>query len=227
MRACVTVLVAGFLCAVGCGEVGGWNPGEDTGPIPLTDTHGGADIPAGIDAPAGTDIKPGQDNGNGTDSGSIIPIQSKLYRSGTRIKAKVTRTQDGAQSFLTWYDTELDMDCWFLKSIVDGKYRCLPTLPQALYYSDPACTKMLAYASDCYENRWVYRCTEYQGCQNHTCTYHQRGSQFQGPLYYSLNSDGECNEYEMSESPTMAYYHVGTEIPASTFQEASVEIMEP
>lgn len=235
MKGCVWLVSIGGLCLMGCSGDGsdggdsGWNPGMD---IPT-----GTDVPTGSDIPSGTDINPGQDWGNGSDTGSIVPVQSKLYKSGSRIKAKVYKTADGAVSFLKWYDTILDVYCDFLQSPIDGKYRCLPYTPQATsFYSDSACTEPIIQWYTCHqyewlkEFHWAYFCEVQQGCKWSNCSYYEKGDEYNGTKYFTKGSDGKCSDaHEISslKPPGYVLYHLGKKIPASTFQEASVETMEP
>jgi len=91
--------------------------------------------PAGQDA--GTVVAPEPDAG---DTGQI---QSRLYKSGTRLKARVLETGDGAQQFLGWFDSELGVKCEFATA-PDGKTRCLPrrhVRPEGLFYLDQDCSR--------------------------------------------------------------------------------------
>jgi hypothetical protein len=65
-----------------------------------------------------------------------------LYRSGTRLRARVTDAGDGARRFDGWYDTQLETPCTFLLA-ADGVQRCLPTAGIVVgppYYLDAACS---------------------------------------------------------------------------------------
>jgi hypothetical protein len=49
-----------------------------------------------------------------------------LYQSGTRLKARMLVTADGAKAFVGWRDTVRNENCSFWNT-ADGKLRCLPT----------------------------------------------------------------------------------------------------
>jgi hypothetical protein len=73
------------------------------------------------------------------------------YSSGSRIRARVVTTADGARGFAGWRDTSLGVDC-FIGLSGDGRQRCLPTTPvqSGTYYADDQCAQRLAtFASSC------------------------------------------------------------------------------
>jgi len=257
MKGCVWLVAVGVLCFMGCSGDGsggadpGWNPPEDV--VAGTDIPAGVDGPiwtenvwtdipmvvidygVGKDVPIGTDIA-NQDVGNKPDPGTIVPIESALYESGIRIKAKVYKTADGAVSFAGWHDTELDVDCSF-KEAHDGKYRCVPPiLITAYFFKDSACSEPVFVWSDCpyySEFEWLSYCPSADSCGwGLDCGYYEKGEPYLGIYYQWVNqvTEGQQEKVckEMGElGPNAIYVGLGKEIPASTFQEASVEIMEP
>jgi hypothetical protein len=67
--------------------------------------------------------------------------EAPLYRSGSRLRARVIDGKGGAVAFDTFFDLELNTDCGFALS-EDGKYRCLPGAGDgAIYYLDPQCSQ--------------------------------------------------------------------------------------
>lgn len=75
-------------------------------------------------------------------AGAEGPAGYSPLASGTRIKARVGTTADGAKMFLGWFDAERGVDCEFLKA-ADGQTRCLPVGPSVQagkLFSDSACT---------------------------------------------------------------------------------------
>lgn len=71
------------------------------------------------------------------------PAGYSALASGTRIKARVGTTPDGAKLFLGWHDAELGVDCEFLKAS-DGLTRCLPVGPvvqAGTLFADSSCSK--------------------------------------------------------------------------------------
>jgi hypothetical protein len=165
----------------------------------------------------------------------------RLFKSGSRIKAKVLKTADGAQAFLGWYDTELDMDCQFSSyyKAEDGKIRCIPSVyPSATnIYADPECTKLLWYLTagnkGCTANlNWLAKlvgppagsCGEYSWA----VVYHG-ATEYKGTTGYVKQTDGSC-----VESPESFDYYkknqlldfLGERMPPETFAEATTAIIE-
>src|SRR5205823_2204997 len=85
----------------------------------------------------------GGNGGNGGNGGTPD------YVSGTRIKARVMSSADGAKAFVGFYDMTLATACAFGRA-ADDTVRCLPTnaayVPGS-WWSDSGCTTPLAYAS--------------------------------------------------------------------------------
>lgn len=70
---------------------------------------------------------------------------------GSRIRARVRTTPDGARALLGWYDAQLKVTCSFVFAS-DGKTRCLPDYAARPhlgqdYYSDSACTNKISLAA--------------------------------------------------------------------------------
>ena len=87
------------------------------------------------------------------------PAGYSALASGTRIKARVGTTPDGAKLFIGWHDAELGEACSF-RTAADGKTRCLPDVydstassspvaPGSRYFSDPGCTTEVVPATTC------------------------------------------------------------------------------
>lgn len=70
--------------------------------------------------------------------GPVGPAGGSTVRSGTRLKAIVYRSEDGASQFLGWWDSELDFECSF--SQLGEERRCVPSAPSAVYFFDRDCT---------------------------------------------------------------------------------------
>jgi hypothetical protein len=73
--------------------------------------------------------------------------QDPPFGSGTRLRARVYDGGEGAEVFLDWQDTELDLPCSFRRAR-DGELRCLPlggnpfeAVPLDARYSDADCTE--------------------------------------------------------------------------------------
>jgi hypothetical protein len=81
-------------------------------------------------------------DGGGSAAGS--DIGKFVYRSGSRIKARVWQTPDGARELKGWWDSELEMSCTmvFINSSHSGN--CYPKVWGFLRYLDSACTQPVA-----------------------------------------------------------------------------------
>lgn len=87
----------------------------------------------------GSSVGGGGGGGDGGSTGGVTDEQQ--YLSGTRIRARVLSTSDGAQQFIGWHDNTLNIDCSFLPA-PDSTFRCLPAGTIAnlgSYYSDMGC----------------------------------------------------------------------------------------
>ncbi|MFO7179983.1 MAG: hypothetical protein DIU78_014890 [Pseudomonadota bacterium] len=113
------------------GGVGGGDGGDREG------GDGGAAEPSGA---------AGHDGGSGGETGSMPTSFLPLYENGTRLRA-VTLGAVGSSTrrFLTWYDTELEAECEFLRA-EDGEYRCVPHAHDlGSAFLDADCTEPVHY----------------------------------------------------------------------------------
>lgn len=95
---------------------------------------GGAEGPAETADAGGL---PGSDGSTGKQT-------QDLYQSGSRLKARMLVTADGAKSFAGWRDTKRGENCTFAPA-TDGKTRCVPTgcagaTISSRMYADENCT---------------------------------------------------------------------------------------
>lgn len=67
---------------------------------------------------------PATNAGPNNEPDNAVTMQQSLEQSGSRYKAKVLQSRGGAQSFVGWYDTDLEVDCSL--STEDGK--CIPSI---------------------------------------------------------------------------------------------------
>lgn len=113
--------------------------------------NGGTDPSTGLDQtsfPETGQLETGSMDFGDTDT--IANNQMALYESGTRIRARVGTTPDGAKMFLGWYDTELDINCRF-RTLVGPIPRCYPLeaeIAQGWQYLDNDCTELSARFPD-------------------------------------------------------------------------------
>ncbi|MGE0328967.1 MAG: hypothetical protein AB7S68_42015 [Polyangiaceae bacterium] len=71
------------------------------------------------------------------------PYDDAEVHSGSRLRARWLEAED-ARQFLGWYDTELDMRCYFVE-LKDG-YRCIPSQVY-IGYLDAACSQQVAFGA--------------------------------------------------------------------------------
>ena len=165
----------------------------------------------------------------GTDIGNSL-IQSHLYKSGSRIKARVFVTPGGAQSFSGWHDTQLDVDCHF-RVAADGKIRCIPTMNTAnLYFKDASCTVPLAYSIEstisnyCHGKipRWVEFYVYQDECQTkYTVRYYETGQEYTGDVLYAKDSSGNCTKFDKGSGyKCYRFFNLGKEVSPSIFANA-------
>lgn len=204
---------------VGCDTPGG-NGSNDN------DSYSGSDNGANpsIDTIQGTDNLGGIDPGTGVN-------QMALYGSGTRIKAKVATTADGAKAFQTWYDTQLDTDCWFAAT-ADGTFRCVPNFATTTYYSDPECSKLmfvLIGSTQClgWTYKWGQTCASDSQCYS-KCLIFELGDVVNPAKMYAKSADGSCSGSDTAPfiSAGWSFRSAGKEVAPSIFAAVSVAIQD-
>jgi hypothetical protein len=217
-RICVVAIALVFAA---CGNMGGTDNGGGAG----GGTGGGGTGGTGGGGTGGTGGGGGGTGGSGGGSGAAPD-----YASGSRIKARVQSTADGAKAFAGFYDMTLGTPCAFNRA-ADDTLRCLPVASAyaGTYWGDAGCTTLVAYSSA-------------PGC---TPAYAQKAEATSSCIdlgYYSTNarqriysvgglytnamiwvgSPGSCS---MTATPaSFTFYSVGSEVAASTFAAGSVDI---
>src|SRR5258706_1461262 len=96
-------------------------------------------------SPAATTPDGGLDGGQ-QDGG---PYSGPDYASGTRLRAEVYASADGAKKWHGWYDQTLGVECQY-ETADDGTLRCIPfeSLGDAAF-GDSSCTQRVAQSSAC------------------------------------------------------------------------------
>jgi hypothetical protein len=162
------------------------------------------------------------DGGGGTDARTTNG--TNVNQSGSRIKMNVLSTPDGAKSFASWRDTELNVDCSFMVA-GDGATRCLPVTDtyqvSPIYFADAACTIPVGIRSSCAgpEPRHILRYPDTTTCPSGGYRVFQAGAKYTTGY---LRSGASC--IALTPSPTTAYYALGTEVAPSTFQSATTAV---
>lgn len=141
--------------------------------------------------------------------------------SGTRIRARIATTPDGAQAHLGWFDTELNVTCWM------GEEKCMPPMAYSTnVYADIDCTVPLAFVGTCATGtnayRWVYRTEDPSTCQP-IVRYYEVGSAFEQSTVYVLGQT--CRPSSTADgSPYQGYVYLGNEIDPSIFASVIVAL---
>jgi hypothetical protein len=144
------------------------------------------------------------------------------YTSGTRLRARVWSGSDGSEQFIDWYDNSRKEECSF-RTGADGVDRCLPSGAYAgSLFSDASCTQRIAYATKgCAAPKYA---DTYDTATCGLFKYHMfpvTGAYSPGSLY--ALSGNSC-QATAPNAWTASYdlYSVGAEIPASSFQDATI-----
>ena len=151
----------------------------------------------------------------------------RLYKSGTRLKARLLHTKDGAQSFLGWYDAQLGVNCIFSMTS-DGKKRCVPyDFPSSnsavSYYADPDCTEQLlaiTLIDECpnFPPKWVSVFTSVNHCEGlGEYAVYEVGASFTEGSVYSIAS-GKCLACTLPAG--FVSFHIKQKADPSLFVEA-------
>jgi hypothetical protein len=109
--------------------------------------HDGVDGAQGANGQDGADGADGADGTDGQDGapGPAGPAGQDAAASGSRLKARWQFAEDGARSFVGFYDTEKSVPCAFLRA-ADSILRCLPAyVPTYTLYVDQLCTERAIY----------------------------------------------------------------------------------
>jgi hypothetical protein len=222
MRTPATVSML-FVSLLSCS---GAEVGPGTGPT--GGTGGGAGVTGGGTGTGGSGPGTGGTGlgGAGGDNGGGAN-QFALYESGTRIKAKVGKTADGAKEFRGWFDTKRNEPCSFSQG-PDGKLRCLPTeviSTMDSFFVDPGCTKPPA-GTFCSSSvpKYVRVTLKPDVCSAaQSDAFHQIGPPIQIASLYQMNSATKMCELTSSivrESyKTFRFYGIGDVVPLAEFQE--------
>jgi hypothetical protein len=126
MRVTVAIVVSVLAGCSGKGPIG------DRGPAG----------PRGFDGPAGPPGERGPQGEVGPAGTCSCETTDSPFRNGTRLRARVLRSPDGAAQFLGWLDTDFGVACDVKEWGSPGKFRCVPTnyASSIDLFSDASCT---------------------------------------------------------------------------------------
>lgn len=198
--ACLSGVVSMSLFLLACSAGSSGEPGE---PGDGGDQDG---------APGHQDGGDGSGSGSGSGSDDLQP-----YRSGTRIKARVLTTPDGAKVLNGWRDTQLNLDCYFSVT-ADGISRCVPSAPsdQGSYFADAGCTAPVVLSAVYSFNNPKYASQFILDSYPLRYRFYNLGGKVTSYYYKSGTS---CTL--QTAQPTTEVYLRLAEVPPSTFQSAT------
>lgn len=164
----------------------------------------------------------GSGSSGGSGSGSPVPdANADETQSGSRLKAAYYVGSDGSKQFAHWVDTARNGESCAFAPASDGSTRCLPSsLQYTFYFSNAGCTlPLLILQSDCSPPAYA---STFVGS---TCTTTSTG------IFPVTTPSGLATVYVKSgasctSTPTSAgyiYYSTGALIPASSFQDATLQ----
>ncbi len=137
-------------------------------------------------------------------SGATSPGDPE-WTNGSRLRARVYQSEDGARQWIAWRDTERDEDCYFGRT-ADGALHCLPA--EAGFsdiFADAACAQaMMAASVECGAAPYAWHIEA--PCDT-GYTLHRRGARLepQPAAYYFRDYDGACVGGGPTE-PTVEYF---------------------
>jgi len=141
--------------------------------------------------------------------------------SGDRLKARYMVGEDGSRSFVGWYDSELEVNCFFYLT-PDGQQRCVPSGDLAYasaYFSDSDCsTRVFQSALGC-SYRYGLATTAGESCA--TTTYSVYELTAVSPTTVYRQSGEVC---QAVEAPQTSQLYTGVELAPSTFVAGQEEV---
>ncbi len=171
----------------------------------------------------------GGDTGGAGAAGGGGAVDHGTFGSGTRLRAVYLDAGGGALAFQHFHDVDLDIDCTFLPH-ADGAYRCLPNVLSDSLFADAACTMPLApvpggacgasvgdVAAVVADRGGCTSSTSGGSSSNVPTAYRARavGEEVSPDAVFYLDADGAC--VAGTVSPTVSYFPIGEEVPASSF----------
>ena len=129
------------------------------------------------------------------------PPADKLVRSGSRIRAVVGVTPDGASELLGWHDADLDTGCTF-RLMGDKQVRCVPDGQVAECYADAACTQPVVLALNCDGTtpRFLVSLTRGSTCTAPLAELHEVQTQARSGTVYLLSEGNGCRQFATGQA---------------------------
>jgi hypothetical protein len=159
--------------------------------------------------------------------GAVVSPPNPGITSGTRLRARVIVSSDGAEQFAGWHDSSRNEDCSFTTA-ADGIMRCEPTgLGVGGIFSNATCTQLVAYqAAACSAPAYmVYSEPTTNGCFTaYRLHIYTASSKISAPTTVYTLSAGVCKASGIVPSTLGDFYSASSEVPASSFQDATVVV---
>jgi hypothetical protein len=145
------------------------------------------------------------------------------YENGTRLRARVFASSDGARQFETWHDNQRNEDCSF-RTAADGTLRCMPAARFSPYFAAGSSCQTPIYAhiqpsGTCVPLPTYLEAPGLNVCNNPTL--HARGATITAPGTVMQRVYASCSTIS---APFGTYYSLGPAIAASEFVEAQSEL---
>jgi hypothetical protein len=144
--------------------------------------------------------------------------------SGTRLRARVYVSSDGAKQFAGWYDSQRKENCTIYPA-ADGVLRCLPYFAPTgqitdTYFSDAQCTVPLALVTKGCSPKYEIRTEVVSACAQQSRYHVLTPGVLANPSTYYVKSANQCIA-QTYNSNLPDFWTVGSEIPASSFADAT------
>lgn len=155
-------------------------------------------------------------NGSGA-GGGVVSDTDQQALSGTRLKSRYLRGDDGSKVFVDFRDSMRNENCFFMP-MEDGKSHCVPWTGGELpisYFENSACTMRLAVlvaGSACRAPKYAYEFLS--TCPQAIVLYDLQGMASPTSVYYR-SSTGQCSM--LSPASGDVFYRPGSKIPTSAF----------
>jgi hypothetical protein len=189
-----------------------------------------ARLSGNVDAPLSSS---GDARAGGSDASGGEDTVTTDWVSGTRLRARVQTTADGAKAFYGWYDSQLHTNC-YNGWAADGQQRCLPATQAVVggqYFSDAVCATKLATFPTAYAvcsptiatlGEFETTCGEY-GYPSYQQRFYALGAVFSGTVYERSGTTciGDTNKTQYPYTGS-TFYLVGAEMPPTSFAAFTV-----
>jgi hypothetical protein len=160
---------------------------------------------------------------NGSSGSPVADANADETQSGSRLKANYYLGGDGSKQFAFFTDSQRSGEQCSFETASDGSTRCLPAgASMGSFYSDSGCTVPLALTTSCSTAPAYAVAYTSTTCGVYKYHVYPVSGPFSGATVYD-GTPASCNAVPTSELPaTYGYYTIGTEVPASSFQVATI-----